>query len=73
MSFTLAAGAAKLLLPQNLARKGVFIQVNGASNPATFKTQTAPVSATDGFTLDPARTTGGQDDSLKLHALMRPR
>jgi hypothetical protein len=39
--------------------------VNGI-NPATFKFGSAPTSATDGFTLDPASASGGQGGSLFL-------
>jgi hypothetical protein len=65
-SFTLTAGTAKLLAPLNLARQGMLLQNNGGSNPVTLKFQTAPVSATDGFTLDPASTSGGQGGTLLL-------
>jgi hypothetical protein len=63
-SFTLT-GTAKLLAPQNLARQGMILQ-NCGTNPATFKFQTAPASATDGFTLDPASASGGQGGTLEL-------
>jgi hypothetical protein len=43
----------------------MLLEVNG-SNPATFKFQTAPASATDCFTLDPASTSSGQGGSLDL-------
>jgi hypothetical protein len=66
-SFTLTAGVAKLLAAQNLARLGLLLENNGGSNPVTFKFQTAPVSATDGFTLDPASATGGQGGTLLLN------
>jgi hypothetical protein len=64
-SFTLTAGTAKLLAPQNLARQGMLLENTGI-NPSTFKFQTAPASATDGFTLDPASTSGGQGGTLEL-------
>jgi hypothetical protein len=64
-SFILTANTPKLLAPQNLARQGMLLEVNG-SNPATFKFQTTPASAIDGFTLDPASAAGGQGGSLEL-------
>jgi hypothetical protein len=64
-SFTLAPATAKLLSPQNLARLGMLLE-NTGTNPATFKFQTTPASAIDGFTLDPASAAGGQGGSLEL-------
>jgi hypothetical protein len=64
-SFTLTANTPKLLAPQNLARLGMLLE-NTGTNPSTFKFQTAPVSATDGFTLDPPSTSGGQGGCLEL-------
>jgi hypothetical protein len=65
-SFTLAPATAKLLLAQNLVRNGLMIQNCGVA-PCTFKFQSAPASATDGFTLDPASAAAGQGGSLELH------
>jgi hypothetical protein len=66
LSFSLTANTPKLLAAQNLARQGMILQNCGGSNPATIKYQSAPVSAIDGFTLDPASTSGGQGGSLVL-------
>lgn len=65
-SYTLAPATPKLILAQNVGRTMLLLQNTGGSNPATFKFQTAPASATDGFTLDPASTSGGQGGSLLL-------
>jgi hypothetical protein len=70
-SFTLTANTPKLLAAQNLARLGMILQNNG-TNPSTFKFQTAPASAIDGFTLDPASAIGGQGGSLELLSSVCP-
>ena len=64
-SFTLAPGTPKLLVPLNPLRKSLLLQIVGA-NPAAFKFQSAPVSATDGITLGSANTVGGQGGSFEI-------
>jgi hypothetical protein len=66
-SFTLPPATPVLIAPINASRKLLMLENTGSANPATFKFQTAPASATDGFTLDPASVTGGQGGSLVLH------
>jgi hypothetical protein len=49
----------------NPARRLLLLQNNGV-NPAAFKFQSAPTSAIDGLTLDPASVSGGQGGSIIL-------
>jgi hypothetical protein len=71
-SFTLTAATAKLLVPQNPVRNALFLGVTGTA-PCAFKFgSVAPVSATDGMTLDPASVSGGQGGSLLLTGVDTP-
>jgi hypothetical protein len=62
-SFTLAPATPTFLLALNPNRRLLLLQVNGV-NPAAFKFQSAPVSATDGITLGAASMSGGQGGSI---------
>jgi len=65
-SFTLPPATAVQIASINASRELLMLQNTGSANPATFKFQTAPSSATDGFALDPASASGGQGGSLLL-------
>jgi hypothetical protein len=62
-SFTLAPATPLLLASLNPRRK-LLLLANTGVNPAAFKFQSAPASATDGVTLDPASAAGGQGGSF---------
>jgi hypothetical protein len=62
-SFTLAPATPTLLVGLNANRKTLILSVNGTA-PAAFKFQSAPTSATDGFTLSGASVSGGQGGSV---------
>jgi hypothetical protein len=64
-SYTLAPATPLLLAPLNPQRKLLLLCVTGTA-PAAFKFQSAPTSATDGFTLDGASVSGGQGGNLLL-------
>jgi hypothetical protein len=57
-SFTLPPATPVLVAPLNTSRKLLMLENTGGANPVTLKFQTAPASATDGFTLDPAIVQG---------------
>jgi hypothetical protein len=65
ISFVLAPAAPTLLIAKNPVRRLLSLSVNGI-NPATFKLQSAPASATDGLTLGAASISGEQGGSLLL-------
>ena len=65
LSFTLAAATALKLLPLDPTRR-LLLRENTGTAPATFKFGSAPVSATDGVTLDPPTASGGQGGSILL-------
>jgi hypothetical protein len=64
-SFTLAPATPTFLIAMNPVRRLLLLTVNGI-NPATFKFQSAPASATDGLTLGGASVSGGQGGSFLL-------
>jgi hypothetical protein len=71
-SFTLTAATAKLLVPLNPVRNALLLQVTGTA-PCAFKFgSVAPVSATDGMTLDGASASGEQGGSMLLTGLDTP-
>jgi len=64
-SFSLAPNTPILLLPLNPVRRLLCIANTGV-NPVAIKFQSAPASATDGFTLGAASVSGGQGGSILL-------
>ncbi|WFT94376.1 hypothetical protein QA633_40005 [Bradyrhizobium barranii] len=66
ISKTLAAATPLLLAPAHTQREFLTIQNTGGTNPMTFKTGSAPASATDGICLDPATIAGGQGGSYEF-------
>jgi hypothetical protein len=67
LPFTLSAATALILVAQATSRRLLFIANTGV-NPVTIKFQSAPASATDGFTLDAASASGAQGGSILLTA-----
>lgn len=63
ISVTLAAATPTLLAAKSAERAFLAVQVTG-TNSATIKFGSAPTSATDGFSLDPASAAGGQGGSF---------
>jgi hypothetical protein len=62
-SFALAPATPTFLVALNPDRRLLLLAVNGTA-PAVFKFGSAPVSATDGITLDAASVSGGQGGSI---------
>ncbi len=66
-SFALAPATPTLLVAANPNRRTLLLSVNGTA-PATFKFNSAPVSATDGMTLGAASVSGEQGGSILFTA-----